>query len=234
MILKFRTPIRMTVFSFSGGGKTTFVSQLIDNQEEAFDKPFEKIYYFAKFSSSVPINIRNKVIFQSDLPTEKHLENSGNERVLIVLDDLAHCVYDSPVVQIMSQQGRHRNLSYIILTQNLFSRQRLARDINLNSNYIILLRVVRDLQCIQSLSRQLTPLDPSRLSKIYYKYITQPFKALVIDLNVECNDLLRFRSDVFNEEATEIFLSDDQLKTLFENEIDHPSFGKIQVYESIL
>lgn len=229
MLIKLKCPFRMLIFANSGGGKSYFLSKLIENQEEMFETPVKKIYYFAKYPSSINENIRDKVKYFQGLPNESHWENQSNEHLLICLDDMQHSAFNSKDVPIIFQQGRHHNVSIVILTQNLFPRSAnsFARDISLNCSYIVLLKCCRDLSSIHLLSKQMFPGKSSRLSDIYYKFVRDPYTFLLIDCNVDCNDLLRIRSNIFSKDFVEIFLSQEQIETIQNHEETCESFGKV-------
>lgn len=215
MLLKFKCPFRFLIYSNSGGGKSTLVSELIKNRNKCMIDPPKRILYFAKFITSVPQSIQNQVEFRSGLPTEHDLENDSNDGLLIVLDDLQHIIFESPIIALLFQQSRHRNISICLLTQNLFPKGKVNRDISLNCTGIFLLKTVRDISSIRTLSYQLNPLNPTKLSEIYINFINKPFKYIFINLCVDSPDIFRYTSDLFSDDNTcEVFLDESQITQL--------------------
>ena len=61
---------------------------------------------------------------------------NGKSRTLLVHDDLL-TVTDDRVVDLFTKISRHRNLSVVYLTQNIFQKNK--QSISLNSHYLVLL-----------------------------------------------------------------------------------------------
>jgi len=57
---------------------------------------------------------------------------------VIVLDDLMDSVYFTKVNELFTKGSHHRNISLVIVTQNLFHQVSSLRDISLNSKYIVI------------------------------------------------------------------------------------------------
>lgn len=212
-VLKINWPFRMLCSGVSSSGKSTFTAQLILRSASCIDPPPEKVLYFAKHISSVPQSIKNHIQFIVGLPTEKHFENPLNQRVLMVFDDLQDEAFKSDIIISAFQRSRHLNISLILLTQNLFPRHPRARDISLNCNIIVIFFNPRDGSSIGRLGQQITPLNPQILSKIYFTYVNSAYKYIFIDLSPETDEVLRFRSSIFDQ-APEIFIPEHLLDSL--------------------
>lgn len=66
------------------------------------------------------------------------------DKLLLILDNMyLKAAHSQSVVKVFIK-GRHSNLSAVMITQNLFMERQYARDISLNANHFILLRM-RDL-----------------------------------------------------------------------------------------
>lgn len=232
MIIKFVCPFRYIIYSNSGGGKSTLASELIENRRNCMENAPEKVLYFAKFHTSVPKNIINDVEFRSGLPNEEDLEKDYKAGVLFILDDLQHILFDSPIIALLFQQSRHKNISIIVLSQNLFPKGKIQRDISLNCNGIFLLRTCRDLSSVKTLSFQLSPIKPYKLSEIYLRFANEPYKYIFINLGVDTPDLLRYTSNLFSQDNTcKVFLDDDQLEKLQRYETKSEFGDEIQIFE---
>jgi len=53
---------------------------------------------------------------------------------LVILDDLLNVVYSKQVCDLFTRGSHHRNMSVILITQNLFHQCRYCRDISLNGH----------------------------------------------------------------------------------------------------
>ena len=76
-------------------------------------------------------------IYQGVLPENN--SNALGEPPLIILDDLLNEVYSKDVCDLFTKGSHHRNISVLLLTQNLFHQGINCRDISLNAKYLVLL-----------------------------------------------------------------------------------------------
>ena len=76
------------------------------------------------------------------MPVE--FNNGGETPCLIILDDLLNDAYSQVVCELFTEGSHHRNISFILITQNLFHQGKYCRDISLNAKYIVVLKNVRD------------------------------------------------------------------------------------------
>ena len=82
---------------------------------------------------------------QCNIQYARYRKKRGSARqLLLVLDDLMELVTKSDVVSGLFTHGRHINVSVLYLTQNLFKSGSQAREIRLNTNYLILFRNIQD------------------------------------------------------------------------------------------
>jgi hypothetical protein len=69
---------------------------------------------------------------------------AGDKPCLIILDDLINDAYSKCVCDLFTKGSHHRNISVILITQNLFYQSKYCRGISLNAKYIVL-KNVRDM-----------------------------------------------------------------------------------------
>lgn len=81
----------------------------------------------------------------------------------------------------------------------MFHQGKFCRDIALNCKYLVLFKNPRDKSQAYPLARQIYPENPTELMRVYNDVTCKPFGYLLFDLTQETNDLLRFRSDIFNK-----------------------------------
>jgi len=62
------------------------------------------------------------------------------EQGLVILDDLLNDVYSKQVCDLFTKGSHYRNISVILVTQNLFHQGRFYRGISLNAHYIVALQ----------------------------------------------------------------------------------------------
>ena len=212
-----KNTVRMTVLPFSssttiiisgptGSGKTTFMFRLIDNKAEMFKVQPENIYYFYSiwqplFETFAGENIH----FIQGLPNEKIIQSiSNNEHNLIILDDMQiNAMNDPYIANLFSRESHHRNLSVILMLQNLFHQGKYGRDISLNTHYFILFKNMRDSNQIKVLGNQLG--IRTKLENAYNDATQELFSYILLDLSPSSNSNYILRSHIFPEEYTVVY-----------------------------
>ena len=94
----------------------------------------------------------------------------------------------------------HRNISDILITQNLFHQVRFCRVISLYAQYIVALKNVIDKKQFMYLASQVYPEDSLGLYNAYLDETQEPYGYLLFDLTQNTNDGLTFRTHIFPDE----------------------------------
>ena len=200
MTLKLQHPFTLIVAGPSSCGKSTFVIRLLECRDRLCDIVFENIVW-CHSENNAPHQLKN-VTFIKGVP---EFENPENVPTLIVLDDLMDSAYSTKVSQLFTKGSHHRNISIILVSQNLFHQGHSSRDISLNSKYIVVFKNPRDKTQIVHLARQVYPENISSFHKTYLEVCKDPHSYIFLDLTQSINDLLRFRTKIFPGEYTEVF-----------------------------
>jgi hypothetical protein len=200
MTLQLEHPFTLIVAGPSACGKSTFVIRLIECREQLCDTVFKNIVW-CHSENNAPHHLKD-VSFVTGVP---EFENPENVPTLIVLDDLMDSAYSKKVSELFTRGSHHRNISLVLITQNLFHQGPSSRDISLNSKYIVVFKNPRDKTQIVHLARQVYPENISSFHKIYLEACKDPHSYLFLDLTQSINDLLRFRTKIFPGEITEVF-----------------------------
>ena len=104
----------------------------------------------------------------------ENFENKNGKRCLIILDELLDVAYSEEVCNLFNKGSLYRNISVILITQNLFRQANYCRDISLNDKYFVLLKNVRDNQQFMCLARQVHPEGHNQQYKAYLKATKKP------------------------------------------------------------
>jgi len=122
----------------------------------------------------------------------------------VILDDLLNEVYFNQACDLFTKGSHHRNISVILITQNLFHQGSYCRDIYLNAKYLVLLKTsgIRISSC---LAREVYPENSASLYKAYLNATQRPHGYLLQDLSQDTDDRLRFGTDIFLTEQTIIY-----------------------------
>ena len=171
--------IFMSIVGPSGCDKTELIFHML--QGNSFYSRFEKIYYFYKEFQPLFIEMQGSIagiefIKYSGLEMTKNLSNC-----LLIFDDSCEEIFNEKEFVEIATSGRHRKLHVISVKHNLFHQNKWSKTIDLNTTHIIFFKLIRDIQQIEYLGKQLNCLQ---LIKDAYKLATaEPFEHLMIDLD---------------------------------------------------
>lgn len=141
---------------------------------------------------------KNIIEFHEGLPRVEDYSNDPHCPKLVIIDDLMRESSSSDaIVDLFTKGSHHKNLSVILISQNLFHQGRGQRDISLNANYIVVFKNPRDRAQIRHLARQVYPDDPKFLEEAYYDATSRPHGYLLLDLKQSTPDEYRFRTCIF-------------------------------------
>jgi hypothetical protein len=143
-------------------------------------------------------SLHKNVSFHEGIP--QNFGNVHGKPCLIILDDLLNEVYSKDVCDLFTKGSHHRNISVLLITQNLFHQGRFCRDISLNTKYSVALKNVRDKNQFQYLARQVHPEDSDSLYESYLEATERAHGNLILDFAQDTDDLLRYRTNVFPDE----------------------------------
>ena len=185
----------MSIVGPSGCGKTELLFRMLKGS--TFYPRFEKINYFYKEFQPLFEDM------QRVIPGIEFLKYSGFD----ITKKLSHCllIYDDKEFVKIATSGRHRKLHVMYIKHNLFHQSKWSRTIDLNTTHIILFKLLRDIQQIEYLEKQLNCLQ---LIKEAYKLATaEPYGHLMIDLDPKTSQGLRFSSQLIGPDPSIFYIS---------------------------
>ena len=188
--LKFKHPFSCIVSGTSGSGKTSFCIcflQILNASciERAFDGG--TIWCYSE---------KNAVSSRQQLPTNitynkgvaENFSNARGKPCLVILHDLLNDVYSKQVCNLFTRGMHHRNISLILITQNLFHQGSYCRDISPNAHYLVALKNVRDKKQFMYLAHQVYPEDCIGLYNAYLDANRRTHGYLILGLTEDTND----------------------------------------------
>lgn len=213
-MLKLQHPFSMIVSGPSQCGKSTFTCNLIRNLGCALNTTIHRIEWYNTEKSAFPKclnNLRINLKFFDSIPDE--FSNSSGKPLLIILDDMMNDAKAAvKICDLFTRGSHHRNISVVLIMQNIFHQSRYSRDISLNAKYMVIFKNPRDKSQFNHLARQIYPENPTELQRIY-KDITQLGHGyLFIDLSQNIDDILRFRTNIFSKDYSIFFCDKKRLR----------------------
>ena len=196
-------PFKWCLVGSSGSGKTNFSLQVICHAHRLFDqvptkiiivyKEYQEIYN--QFNDHIPTDL-----FNEDEVDFEEITKENKENLLIICDDLYYSKKINEVAEHFLIKGRHRNTSWLVLTQSIFNHPAL-KNISRNSSHITMFKSVR-LNEPHIFFSQLRPKTSKVLQDIYSKATEKSYSYLDIDLSQTCPDKYRYKTNLFSKAVT--------------------------------
>ena len=202
--IKLKTPFTMNIIGPSRCGKTSLVSDLLENKDTIMSPAPRKIIYCYSLYQPLFDYLKEKlekIEFIKGLPNLDEISNC-----LLIIDDLGHeCIDNKEIVLLFTVGSHHRNISVILLTHNIFEKGKYMRTISLNCSYLIIFNNLRDKKQIKFLGTQLFPGESNYFTEI----LTDAFKTqergfLIVDLLPDTID--EFRLKTFDFKNNKVFV----------------------------
>ena len=206
------TPYTMVVSGQTGSGKTHFVSQLIKHHKSLHDRKFDKIVI--AFTMMQPIYLELKMKNQNltlveGFPgeaVEKICKSDTNANTLVALDDMMIETENDKRLAAMFTKMRHKNVSTVFLTQNLYFKSKYMTTVTRNAHYLVIFENPRDASMISTLNRQAYPENPNFLRDAFRQATEKPYGYLFLDFKPGGDKRLRVREGILPGEQTFVYL----------------------------
>ena len=187
----FNNNSRILVCGYSHSGKSAFVSRLVRKYHSNFSKI---IVLGGKLENLQEIPITYDDEFD---PLNQDDGEDDPPRILMVFDDLIGNKKKVKQASEIFYRGRHRNISCIFITHNLFYPNPDYRMITLNATHFALFKC-RDISQIDRFSRTILPKDKieSFLSVYKKEVLKKPFGYLFINITSDIDGPLAIQTDI--------------------------------------
>ena len=135
-------PFKWCLVGSSGSGKTNFSLQVIRHAHRLFDQVPSKIIIVFKEFQEIYNHFNNYIqteYFNEDEIDFEEITKNNKENLLIICDDLYYSKKINEVAEHFLIKGRHRNTSWLVLTQSIFNHPAL-KNISRNSSHITMIK----------------------------------------------------------------------------------------------
>ena len=198
-------PFTCVIAGPTQSGKTIFIRKLLKAPHLFITPAPEKIIWGygvknEKQMEEIEAGSRLPVEFVEGTPDLTQF--SPNQNNLLILDDLMNDVGKNKAIADLFTKGcHHKNISVILVLQNLFHKASEMRDIHTSCNYMVIFKNPRDSAQISYLERQCFPFWKGYLVQSYHHACTRPFGYLVLDLKQSTPSDRRLMSGIFPPEV---------------------------------
>jgi len=208
--LRFRNPSSFLLAGSSQCGKTTFTINLLKNVSSLFEDPRCRqniLYFYKEWQKSYEDFKKEKIVREwiNKVPTiqdvkekTKSYKHCGGS--IIIIDDFAQQL-NKEVAEMFTVHCHHTNSVLILLTQNLFSKNPVFRDISLNATYVVMFKNPRDASQISMFAKQFSPGKNNYIVPAFREATINPYSYVLFDHYQGTPDFLRIRSRIFPFEA---------------------------------
>ena len=199
---QFKSPTTISIIGGTGSGKTRALFDIIKARSKLFEVPPKRIIYC--YSAYQPIFDTYSDIceFREGILDFTELDSSIHN--LIVLDDLLHDI-NAEVAKSFTVYSHHLNATVCFLSQVLFMQNKHARIITLNSHYILLFKIKRDLRSVRNFASQLFPGDINQFVNIYSRHTFDPFSYICLDLHPATRSRLNIHSGILPAQIETVY-----------------------------
>ena len=194
----------------SGSGKTHFVVTLL-SQNNVFKQTTKKIYWLMGVDEGESGDTQKQFNALKNVKILRGFESGWQDKPqkgdVVVIDDLfSESTKEQDFNNMFTKVARHRQVTVIFITQNLFHQGGQHRTRNLNVHYLVIFKNPRDSTVIDYLARQAYPSDRAFLVDAFKDATSEkPHGYLFLDFTQACPDLLRVRTDIFNPEGIVVY-----------------------------
>lgn len=185
----------------SGSGKTHFVCKLLQNPQ-FFKSRFNKIYWHQGGGGESGLT-QNEFCKLKNIKVVNGFDKNWSTRLqkgdVIIIDDLyQEANKESDFNNLFTKIARHREVTVIFITQNLFHQGGNHRTRNINVHYLGFFKNPRDQTVVDFIARQAFPNNRNYLLDAFKDATKVSHGYLFLDFTQQCPDDLRVRTDIFN------------------------------------
>ena len=187
------SPARILISGFSNSGKTYLVSKLLEKYISSFES--------VKVCGVPTIGFEHKKISYKESDYNPLEDDELEGATLVIYDD---CMLDEKVLKVSANifsKGRHKLISCIFITQNLFLPSKYFRVISLNASHVIVFKI-RDISQISYFARTFLESSKQKLFLDQYrKNVTnKKYGYLLIDFSKGTDSNLFIRKNLYGKE----------------------------------
>ncbi|KAK3753682.1 hypothetical protein QZH41_003319 [Actinostola sp. cb2023] len=196
---RLKTPSNLQVVGPSKSGKTHWVARLIREREGLFRQPLPRVVYcYGEWQPMFDTSFPKEVQWVKGLPEDFYEKFEGQPGLLVLDDLMAECSNNDEVEKLFTRGTHHRQLTTVLLTQNLFRKGQ--RTQSLNAHYVVAFKNPRDRTQMAFLFRQAFP-KQKYVEEAFKDATNTPYGYLMFDFETDTPDALRLRTNIFSTDT---------------------------------
>lgn len=196
----FSHPCNIMIAGPSQSGKTENIKKILNNLDQMFQPKINKVYFcYKRWQDNYEQIVKNSQLdiqFVEGILDTNMIDSKNNS--LVILDDLiTQSINDDNIFNLFTIDSHHKNISVIIVTQNLFMNGKHARSISLNCHYIMVMNNPRDRSQISYLAREMYPTNPKFIVECYEDATNAEYGYLFLDFKQNTKNECRVTTNIF-------------------------------------
>ena len=189
-------PFRIIVAGASGAGKTEIVKKLV----KEIHGNFESIHYcYPDYLTDIPTEFDADVHYHPGIFSTRELASVKDHSLIIIDDLMVEASFSNDINKLFTVIGRKRNISVILLVQNLYQQGRHFRNIRLNATGFILFKFRAAFDVNLRLLKDLGLKDTIKRSHLEGA-LSRKYSYLFVDIHPNRHfDFGTIRDNIFNK-----------------------------------
>ena len=198
---RIKHPFLMLVCGATQSGKTHFVMQLLHQSHRLVNKTLENIvWFYGQITNSIQKyqKLYTNITFVEGIPSSFDEYINEHKNNLFIFDDLMEeASNDKNITSLFTKQSHHRNISVILIMQDLYYKGSERKTLLRNSQYLVLFANPLDMTTVYSIASRMVPKRVTSFLKIFEVVTSKPHGYLFIDGKQNSPTQARFRTDIF-------------------------------------
>jgi hypothetical protein len=202
--LQIKHPANIMFVGPSGSGKTYLVRDILEYHKQSFanlnKKVMNCIWAYGAWQSIYKKQLKNvNFKYIEGLPEEEDILGQD----VIVIDDLMVEISKNKfILNLFTKFSHHNNQTVILLTQNLYHKGPIIRDLNLNVHYLIIFKTPNDKLQILTLAKRVYPKESGFFISAYEQATEDKHGYLMLDFKQDTPEYLRLKTNLIPSEKT--------------------------------
>ena len=207
MDVRFHSNAVFQIVGPSGCGKTLFTIKLLLNKEKMFTSKIKMVHWLVGSTDGEHGDTLKDIKQLKGVKFYQGFVEGWDKQLspgdCIVIDDLfVEASTQKNFSDLFTKIARHRSVTVIFITQNMFHQGGQHRTRNLNVHYLVLFKNPRDQTVVDYVARQAFPKNKRFLVDAYHEATAnKPHGYLLIDFTQQCPDEIRVRTDIFSDKV---------------------------------
>lgn len=198
-------PYNAIVTGSTQSGKSYFVRQLVEKQEQLHTLPFERIFYCHNMPETELLSLENVKLIPN-FPDFIFDESETPVHTLIILDDFMETLIGDKRLISLFTRMRHRLISVIFIVQNLYFCPKVGPCIRRNTDYYFIFENRGDLAMISYLNSKMFPDKKGYLLGAYRKALKRRYGYLLVNLKPDSPPEFKLFEGILPQEQSYVYL----------------------------